>query len=76
MNKQLQEAAELLEEWGAYIDPYFQEKHGLKEDIEKIKQWAKDADVSIGMSREEAKEEAWVAVEKDEAKMLQKKDQK
>jgi hypothetical protein len=33
----LREAAECVEAWGAYADPYFQEKHDLAGDVARIR---------------------------------------
>ena len=36
----LDEAAEIIAEWGAYVPDYFQNKHGLAEDIALVKKHA------------------------------------
>ena len=39
--ERLEEAAELIEDWGSYASPYFKEKHDLQGDIKRILSYAK-----------------------------------
>jgi hypothetical protein len=46
LKRALSEAADLIEEWGAYASPYFQEKWGLADDVARIRALAATAEGS------------------------------
>jgi len=47
----LENAAELIETWGTYVSPYFQEKYGLSDDVQRIQSRAELLRSQVGLMR-------------------------